>query len=244
VAVDGAHVYWANVSTNSIGRSNLDGNPASVDQSFITGASSPRGVAVDGANVYWANVTTGTIGRSNLNGSGADQNFIAGASFPRGVAVDALAPPPPPPPLPSLPPPFLPAPVISSARLSSNTFAAADRGASLTARRKKKRRTGTDVSYRNSQAAVTTFTVLKPVAGHKKGRRCLAGAPRRGQKRCTRSVSVGSFTHRDRAGNVKVHFNGRVRGRKLSPGSYLLALTPSANGKTGRAVTLSFRIIQ
>jgi hypothetical protein len=57
-------------------------------------------------------------------------------------------------------------------------------------------------------------------------------------------VSLGSFTHRDRAGNVKVHFTGRIRGRKLTPGRYLLVLTPTANGQTGRAVNLSFRIIK
>src|SRR5918911_864249 len=45
VAVDGAHVYWANVNTGTIGRANLDGT--GVDQSFITGASRPGGVAVD-----------------------------------------------------------------------------------------------------------------------------------------------------------------------------------------------------
>jgi hypothetical protein len=57
-------------------------------------------------------------------------------------------------------------------------------------------------------------------------------------------VSVGSFTHRDRAGNVKVHFTGRMRGQKLTPGRYLLVLTPTANGKTGRAVNLPFRILK
>jgi hypothetical protein len=46
VAVDGQHVYWANFSSNTIGRANLDGSGA--NQSFIAGASDAIGVAVDG----------------------------------------------------------------------------------------------------------------------------------------------------------------------------------------------------
>jgi glucose/arabinose dehydrogenase len=135
-----------------------------------------------------------------------------------------------------------PNPSISSARLSSTTFRAASRGASLT--RKRRPPIGSNVSYRDSQAAKTTFTVLKPVTGHRKGRKCVAGRPRKHQKRCIRYVSVGSLTHQDQAGSVSVHFSGRVRGRKLRPGRYRLALTPRANGKTGRTATLSFRIIK
>jgi hypothetical protein len=46
VAVDGAHLYWANdTTTGTIGRANLDG--AGVNQNFIGGATFPCGVAVD-----------------------------------------------------------------------------------------------------------------------------------------------------------------------------------------------------
>lgn len=135
----------------------------------------------------------------------------------------------------------LAAPQISAARLSPSVFPAADRGASLAARRH--RRTGTDIRYRDSQAATTRFAVLQPTAGHRLGRRCLAGSPRPGQRRCTRYVLKGSFRHRDRAGSVKVHFTGRVRGRKLAPGRYRLTLTPTASGLPGRTVVLGFRII-
>jgi hypothetical protein len=132
------------------------------------------------------------------------------------------------------------APLISAAHLSSSTFRAASQGGSLA---RKRPPVGTTISYRDSQTATTTFTVLRPVAGHKKGSRCLAGAPRKRQKRCTRDISVGSFTHADTAGDVRVHFTGRVRGRKLKPGSYRLTLNPKANGKTGRTLTLAFRIV-
>jgi len=83
----GAHVYWTNFNTNTIGRANLDGTMP--NQSFITGATRPDGVAVDAAHVYWTNRDTGTIGRANLDGTSPNQNFIAGASHPYAVAVDA-----------------------------------------------------------------------------------------------------------------------------------------------------------
>ena len=87
VAVDGAHVYWANYTgtTNTIGRANLDGT--GVDQSFITGATA-CGLAVDGAHIYWADINAHTIGRANLDGTDADPNFITGAGGACGPAVD------------------------------------------------------------------------------------------------------------------------------------------------------------
>ncbi len=92
MAVDGAHIYWAEPGANAIGRANLDGS--GVNQNFITGADHPQGVAVDGEHVYWTNAKggedgEGTIGRANLDGTGANQSFIAGASNPFAVAVNS-----------------------------------------------------------------------------------------------------------------------------------------------------------
>jgi hypothetical protein len=89
LAVDGAHIYWANQVSGTIGRANLDGT--AVNESFITGASTPVGLAVDGAHLYWTNFNNGngtTIGRANVDGTGVDQSFITGASGPHSVAVD------------------------------------------------------------------------------------------------------------------------------------------------------------
>jgi virginiamycin B lyase len=60
-----AYVYWTNYNGDSSGRANLDGSD--VNQSFITGATTPTAVAVHGKHIYWANLTT--IGRANLDGS-------------------------------------------------------------------------------------------------------------------------------------------------------------------------------
>ncbi len=133
-------------------------------------------------------------------------------------------------------------PSITAARLSPKTFRAAGRGATLA--RTSVAPVGTTVTYRDSQAATTTFTVLRPVTGHRSGSKCLAGRPRKRQKRCTRYASLGATSHRDAAGSVSVRFGGRVRGHKLSPGRYLMTLTPKAGGATGRTVRLAFRIVK
>lgn len=87
VAVDSAHLYWANYEQpDSIGRANIDGSCP--DQRFVTGASDPVGVAVDSGHVYWTNAATGTIGRARLDGTHADQRFVTGAARPYGIAVD------------------------------------------------------------------------------------------------------------------------------------------------------------
>ena len=68
-----AYTYWANDSTNTIGRAYSNGTGA--EQGFITGASHPLGVAVDRGHVYWANFGTSAIGRANLDGSAVEQEL-------------------------------------------------------------------------------------------------------------------------------------------------------------------------
>ena len=86
VAVDGSHIYWADMAGMAIGRANLDGS--GVDRTFISGVSSPCGVGVDGGHLYWGNFIGGTIGRADLGGGNVEENFIEGASGPCGIAVD------------------------------------------------------------------------------------------------------------------------------------------------------------
>jgi hypothetical protein len=98
----------------------------------------------------------------------------------------------------------------------------------------RKPQTGTTISYTDSDAAITTFTVLKRQTGVKTKRGVCIKPNRRPQgKRCTRDVSVGSFTHSDLARRDSFHFTGRLGGRTLKPGSYKLRAFPTANGMTG-----------
>jgi hypothetical protein len=81
VAVDAAHVYWANF--NFIGRAHLDGS--GVDPRFIDGYNQgffdlDAGVAVQGQHVFWSHIASQGektwIGRANRNGTGVDPTFI------------------------------------------------------------------------------------------------------------------------------------------------------------------------
>jgi FG-GAP-like repeat/Abnormal spindle-like microcephaly-assoc'd, ASPM-SPD-2-Hydin len=132
-------------------------------------------------------------------------------------------------------------PVASQLRIAPSAFPAADRGPSAGLARK----TGTAVSYRLSLASTVGFAVERPTAGRKQGRRCVAPTRRnRPAHRCTRYVRMpGSFRLAGRSGANRFHFSGRVRGRKLSPGSYRLVATPRT-GIAGRPVRAGFRILR
>jgi hypothetical protein len=105
LAVDAGHIYWTQVlgaptfrGTN-IGRATINGDPASVNNSFITGASftsnPSSAIAVDSSHIYWTNnpaikQTTGSIGRATLDGKNVQQSFVPKVFNPDGLAVDSL----------------------------------------------------------------------------------------------------------------------------------------------------------
>jgi CSLREA domain-containing protein len=90
---------------------------------------------------------------------------------------------------------------------------------------------GATITYSDTVAATTTFTVLsctKPLAH---------GA------RCAHFVKVGSFSHRDRAGHNKVPLRARIGVSTLSAGIYTLQARPRAGRKTGNTVAAGFQIL-
>jgi hypothetical protein len=135
-----------------------------------------------------------------------------------------------------------PKPVISKLSLKPQSFLAAPKGPSTISGRSK---FGTVISYRDSQASRTTFTVFRKAAGVRKGRGCVAPPRRRGKshpRTCTRYVRVGSFGHTDRVGANSLRFMGRVGGHRLAPGAYRQQLVPSASRSVGAAVLAAFTV--
>lgn len=101
---------------------------------------------------------------------------------------------------------------ITKLRVKPSTFRPASSGASIAAA------TGALVSYSDSAAATTTFTV---------------------QRRSGRHMfkTVGRFTHMDAAGSNRFRFTGRVSGHALAPGHYRLKAVPvDVAGKGASAV--------
>jgi uncharacterized delta-60 repeat protein len=130
-------------------------------------------------------------------------------------------------------------PALSLLKIRPAKFAGAKRGGSIA------RNAGAVVSYRDSQAATTTFTVARAQPGRKSGGRCVKPTKRNARaKRCTRFVRVrGSFRHADTAGANSLRFTGRVSKKALRPGSYRLSATPRLGGKTGKTAAARFRIV-
>jgi hypothetical protein len=135
------------------------------------------------------------------------------------------------------------APTLQGLVISPAALRAATSGASIA----RSVRTGATISYRDSEAATTTFVVLASRRGVREGGRCVKSTKRNGGKRvhhCTRYVSFGGFSHLDSVGANRFHFTGRVGGRKLKPGAYRLSATPRLARMLGSAVKASFRIIR
>ncbi len=143
------------------------------------------------------------------------------------------------------PPPGAGKPSLSAFSVSPKTFRSASRGASVARTRRRVIPIGTKVSYTLSQAATTTFTLQRRTTGRRVNGRCVA--PRRSnrtRRRCSRYVNVsGSFSRAGAAGANSFKFTGRLRGRKLSPGTYkVTAVASNANGKSSSRTT-TFTIV-
>ena len=137
---------------------------------------------------------------------------------------------------------------VSALKLSPRAFPAAPRGASATAAAaRKRRRTGTTVAFTLNEAATVRFAVARPAPGRRaSGGRCVKPTKHnRRAKRCTRLVTLAvSFTRAGSLGANRLHFTGRVRHRKLKPGSYRLVATPGTGALKGKATRAAFRIIR
>jgi hypothetical protein len=143
------------------------------------------------------------------------------------------------------------APAVTGLKVSPATFAAARSGASIAAatrsRAKPSRaKSGTTISYTDSAAARTTFTVLHTVAGVRRGKRCVSPPKHRtgGRKlhTCKRTVAAGHFAHTDIPGANHFHFTGRLGRHALRAGRYTVSAVPQAGRLSGRPATARFRI--
>lgn len=122
-------------------------------------------------------------------------------------------------------------PVLSRLRVSPRFFRVAGAGGVLVRRHGRAR-----LSYRDSQAGVTRFTILSV----RRRPHCRPRA-RRG---CTVLYPVARARHHGRAGPNHVFLSGRARGRPLRPGRYVLrAVTGGAGGvPLSRTVSTRFGI--
>jgi len=102
------------------------------------------------------------------------------------------------------------------------------------------------VGYKLTVAGRVGFTIKQQLTGRVVKGRCVpVTRPNHKQRGCTRLIPlIGSFTRTTAGGSKSFTFNRQLGGRKLRPGRYLLTATPTANGRTGDAQSISFEILR
>ncbi len=167
--------------------------------------------------------------------TGKEKDFVA-SNNDASVTVTVLAP------TPTRPP----KPVLSGLTIKPATLRPAKRGASTAAVKPKKKapNTGATVSYNDTLAAQTVFTIDQVLPGRTSGKSCAKPSKRnRHGRKCTRLAPLrGSFAHKDAPGKNSFRLTGRLNGTALKPRIYRLDATPTADGETGGTASVRFRV--
>ena len=121
-------------------------------------------------------------------------------------------------------------PAVTSLRIAPLAFVAARSGPSV--RPATAPGAGARVTFAVSAATTVRFTVRRLRAGRSVDGRCVAKTPSNWWANdCTRALPVaGGFQRAVRAGTHRLRFTGRIGGRRLAPGRYLLVATPRSGG--------------
>jgi PKD domain len=133
----------------------------------------------------------------------------------------------------------------SGLTLSPSTFKAARAGGSAQAARAAHAlHTGSLVHFRLNAAAAVRFTVQRSERGRSVNHKCVKTTRRnRHRHACARTVSVsGSFSRSGIAGTNRFEFRGRLGGRALSAGSYVLVAQPRIGTTNGQPAHAKFSI--
>ncbi|HEY1688967.1 MAG TPA: hypothetical protein VGF95_08905 [Solirubrobacteraceae bacterium] len=127
-------------------------------------------------------------------------------------------------------------PVLHGLHVSPKAFAAARKGHHHSG--------GAVISYEDSEAAKTTLTVELKQSGIRHGKRCVAAPRRRPRhaKPCKRLSKMGSIVHSDSAGKNQIAFSGKVGGKALRPGSYLIVAVARSAGGSSKALLAPFTV--
>lgn len=139
-----------------------------------------------------------------------------------------------------------PGPVVSKVTITNSVFIPASSGPSATSARKLP--IGTTIDFKLETAATVRFTVSRAGPGRKVKshgkKKCVKPSKRNQHKpHCTFYRKLkGSFTLKGVAGTNRIHFTGRLAGKKLRPGKYVLTITATTGRKTGRPKKVAFRI--
>ncbi len=137
------------------------------------------------------------------------------------------------------------APEIRSLSLTNRRFAV---GRAVTAAARKTVPRGTTVRLTLTEAATVSVAVQQRAAGRRSGRRCVRPTRRlikAKARRCTLTITRGTFARKVGPGAAKIPFTGRLARGALKPGPYLLQLVPTdAAGNRGQARVTPFTVVR
>lgn len=102
---------------------------------------------------------------------------------------------------------------------------------------------GTSFGFRLDRNAIVRLRFEQLVSGRRSGKRCVkATKANRTKRACHRIQKRGTLTATGRAGTNRIAFRGKLVGRTLKPGRYRVQITATADGKSSKAVTMTFTI--
>jgi alpha-tubulin suppressor-like RCC1 family protein len=135
-------------------------------------------------------------------------------------------------------------PTISAAGFTSRSFRVGKQATAISA---KKAPLGSTLRFTLSTAAKVKLAITRSAPGLRHGRSCVALSAtlvRAHAKRCTRTLTVGTFTRAKEAqGADSLPFSGRIGRRPLAAGSYLAVITASNAAGSSKPVAVAFTII-
>jgi hypothetical protein len=101
------------------------------------------------------------------------------------------------------------------------------------------------LGFRLTTAASVTFTIQRVVRGRLVNGSCVKQTRKNHHHhRCIQLVGVrGSLARTASAGANTFVFDGKIGGRRLGPGSYLMTVIPAANRQNGTPQRTTFRIL-
>lgn len=131
---------------------------------------------------------------------------------------------------------------LSDLRVKPHAFRAARTGRTIGAANSR----GATISYRNAISARTVLRVYRVQRGIKRGHRCVVAVAHRHLRRarpCSRRQLVGTFDNRDRAGENRLRFTGRIGGKALRPGRYVITISVDGSHGPSPSATASFTVL-
>jgi hypothetical protein len=268
IAVDSGHIYWNEFTQydpeaneefggTHIGRANLSGQD--IEPAFLSGFCQAIYCDIDeqGGYLYWTNQPehpsedlTGSIGRASVDGTGVAQFFIRNIQYPLYVDLDpGGAPPAPPGSQGQGPPPAAPHLEISiyAPNGGGYTFRPRRRGISTVVRGNARAAAAVpssiDFSYTLSEAATVKIEIQQLKAGRLAGKKCKKPTKANATKKKCDLTAQTLFRTSSAAGEHKVPYNGRVKGKTLKPGKYKAVFTASTAAGTSKPASVGLTVL-